>query len=405
MKSPRFDVHPSWIIVLAGVSAAMHVGKLPPALPVLQATLGISLVQAGFLMSTVQMAGMALGLIVGLGADYLGLRRCMLVGLAVLSTASFLGGCTDRIATLLFLRGVEGLGFLLVVMPAPTLIRRTVVAESLGPRLGWWGAYMPLGSAMALLVGPWVLAALHWSFWWWLLGLTSALAWAAVWWFVPESAEETPGVQGHRARYEWLQRLRLTVRSPGPWLVSLCFAAYSAQWMAVIGFLPMVYSQKGLAAGIAGLLTAVVALVNVSGNVVSGRLMQHGWSAVTLLRIGFVCMGLGTVGAFGQWQGEGLAFPLRFASVLVFSAVGGLIPGTLFLMAVRLAPSENTVTTTVGAMQQWSALGQFVGPPLVAWVAAGAGGWQWTWTVTVALCLVGCILAGRIGRGIHTFGR
>lgn len=62
-------LNPSWIIVAAGVSASLHVGKLPPAVPVLQQELGISLVQAGFLLSTVQVAGMALGLVVGLGAD------------------------------------------------------------------------------------------------------------------------------------------------------------------------------------------------------------------------------------------------------------------------------------------------------------------------------------------------
>ncbi|MEY3468736.1 MAG: hypothetical protein RL203_830, partial [Pseudomonadota bacterium] len=39
-----------------------HVGKLPPALPVLQATLDISLVQASFLLSALQIAGMTLGL-------------------------------------------------------------------------------------------------------------------------------------------------------------------------------------------------------------------------------------------------------------------------------------------------------------------------------------------------------
>ena len=48
--------------VLAGVSAALHVGKLPPALPVLREALGVSLVQAGFLLSLVQLAGMTLGL-------------------------------------------------------------------------------------------------------------------------------------------------------------------------------------------------------------------------------------------------------------------------------------------------------------------------------------------------------
>jgi len=61
-------LHPSWVIVLAGVCAALHVGKLPPALPVLQTALDISLVQASFLLSALQIAGMTLGLVVGLTA-------------------------------------------------------------------------------------------------------------------------------------------------------------------------------------------------------------------------------------------------------------------------------------------------------------------------------------------------
>jgi MFS family permease len=78
--------------------------------------------------------------------------------------------------------------------------------------------------------------------------------------------------------------------------------------------------------------------------------------------------------------------------------VGGMIPGTLFTLAVRLAPSPKTVSTTVGWMQQWSATGQFLGPPLVAWVAARVGGWHLTWLVTGACALVGLFLAWQIGR-------
>jgi CP family cyanate transporter-like MFS transporter len=36
------------VIIAAGVSAALHVGKLPPALPELRASLGLSWVEAGF---------------------------------------------------------------------------------------------------------------------------------------------------------------------------------------------------------------------------------------------------------------------------------------------------------------------------------------------------------------------
>jgi sugar phosphate permease len=82
--------------------------------------------------------------------------------------------------------------------------------------------------------------------------------------------------------------------------------------------------------------------------------------------------------------------------VLLFSSLGGLIPGTLFGMAVNLAPDNSTVSTTVGWMQQFSSLGQFLGPPLVAWVAVVMGGWQTTWLVTTACSMVGLLLAWRL---------
>ena len=399
MSKHRFGIHPSWVIVFAGVCAALHVGKLPPALPVLQDALNITLVQAGFLLSAVQVASMTLGLAVGLSADSLGLRRSMLVGLALLSVASIGGGFVADASGLLFLRALEGLGFLLVVMPAPALIRRTVDASQLSGRMGWWGTYMPTGSALALLLGPWVIAGLNWSAWWWLLGAVAALAWVAVWLRVPDVQPLAP--THNAANDAWPKRLALTLQSPSPWLVALTFAVYSSQWLAVVGFLPTVYAELGLAAGTAGLLSACVALANVSGNIMSGRLLQRGWPAQRLLTIGFTCMTLGAVGAYAVWQGEGLPTSLRFVCVVMFSAVGGLIPGTLFSCALRLAPSEGTVSTTVGYMQQLSALGQFAGPPLVAWVAASAGGWQWTWVVTATLSLTGAVLAHFIGRALH----
>jgi CP family cyanate transporter-like MFS transporter len=356
--------------------------------------MGISLVQAGFLLSIVQLAGMSLGLVVGLGADSWGLRRSLLAGLFLLAMASIVGAFATTYPFLLALRAVEGLGFLLVVMPAPALIRRSVPPSLMSARMGWWGSYMPLGSAVGLVLGPWVLAAWSWPVWWCVLGAVSVLAWVSVWRGVPDvRAPAAPSAAPSSAAVAdagWRPRLRLTLRTPGPWLVSIGFAMYSGQWIAVIGFLPTVYAEGGLSATTSGLLTALVAVSNMVGNVASGRLLQRGWAPAQLLRIGYVCMGLCAAAAFAQWNGQPmLPLALRFLSVVLFSAVGGLIPGTLFTTAVHLSPSEGTVSTTVGFMQQWSAAGQFFGPPIVAAVATWAGGWQWTGAVACVLCLVG----------------
>jgi len=139
-----------------------------------------------------------------------------------------------------------------------------------------------------------------------------------------------------------------------------------------------------------------VAATNIIGNLGSGQLMQRGTAPTSLLRLGFVFAALGTFLAFSEVTAE--APGLRIAAVLMFSAVSGVIPGALFTLAVRLAPSEHTVSTTIGWMQQWSAFGQFAGPPLVAWLASQVGNWQWTWTLTGTASLVGILLAFRLSR-------
>ena len=149
-------IDPAALVVLGGIAAALHVGKLPPALPVLRESLGISLVEAGFLLSVVQLAGMALGIAAGLMADSLGLRRTMAGGLLILCFASAAGGWSTSPEALLGLRACEGFGFLLASMPAPALIRHLVEPARLHSMLGWWGAYMPLGTA-AGVYGLWVL--------------------------------------------------------------------------------------------------------------------------------------------------------------------------------------------------------------------------------------------------------
>lgn len=375
---------PALLVVLAGVSAALHIGKLPPAIPVLGQAMGIGLVQAGFLLSIVQLAGMALGLAAGMAADTLGGKRTMTAGLIILSLASLLGGCVDGPAALLALRALEGSGFLLATMPAPALVRRLVEPRRESAMLGLWGAYMPLGTAVALLAGPAFMAWAGWRAWWWALGALS-LAMAVV---LHRSVGSDPPSASASDRGG---RLRRTLSARGPWLVALCFAMYSGQWLAVIGFLPTLYAGMGLPTGWAGPATALAAAVNIAGNVAAGRLLQRGVPARLLLLGGFVAMGAGAFFAFAMPA----AVPpgARYGAVLMFSMLGGMIPATLFSLALKLAPGGDTLSTTVGWVQQWSSFGQFFGPPAVAWVATRSGSWQHSWLVTGACAVAGAILA------------
>jgi MFS family permease len=272
---PRPDdgIGPALAVILGGVAAALHVGKLPPAIATLQLALGLAVVQAGFLVSLMQLAGMVFGLAFGVLADGIGARRSMVLGLTVLAAASALGAAANGVAPLMLLRAAEGFGFLLAVLPAPGLVRRLVAPRRVNAMLGLWGAYMPLATALALLAGPLAIAALGWRGWWWLLtaaSLAMALWLAAAVPAAPGEARPGPaatagtigtaggvhmagmagmagtagmvGTAGHAGAaatpLTWRMRLARTLVARGPRLVALRFWLYSGQWLAVIGFLP-----------------------------------------------------------------------------------------------------------------------------------------------------------------------
>lgn len=388
----------AWLVVAAGGVAALQVGKLPPALPALQAELGLTLVQSGFLLSIVQLAGLSLAVFMGLLADGMGLKRSMVRGLCLLALASGLGGFASSVTALLVLRAIEGLGFLLVALPAPALIRRLVPPAQLPGMLGVWGSYMPTGTALALLLGPLFIPVWGWGAWWWLF---AAVSLAMALWLYRVVPTDPPVPAGRAGQGAWT-RLRLTLSTPGPWLVALTFGMYSGQWLAVVGFLPSIYAAAGVSGALLGVLTALAAAVNMAGNMASGRLLQRGWAPRSTLWLGFGAMALGSTLAFAALT-EGWPW-LRFAGVLLFSGVGGLVPGTLFSLAVRLAPGEQQVATTVGWVQQLSALGQFVGPPTAAALAAHAGGWQLTPLFTVACSMGGALLAALAQRALRRSG-
>ena len=149
------------------------------------------------------------------------------------------------------------------------------------------------------------------------------------------------------------------------------------------------------------MLTALAAAVNMLGNLGAGRLLQRGVAPARLLAAGFGVMALAAAAAFAGDGAAGLPPAGRYAAVLLFSTLGGMIPATLFALAIRVSPGEQTVSTTVGWMQQWSAFGQFAGPPMVAWLAARAGSWQWTWLATGSASLAGLLLAWGLSRRLR----
>ena len=83
----------------------------------------------------------------------------------------------------------------------------------------------------------------------------------------------------------------------------------------------------------------------------------------------------------------------RYGLALVFSAVGGVIPGSCFGAAQNLAESPSKSGPLIGGLIQGAGIGQLIGPPIVAALVEAVGGWSGAVLFIVAGAAVNVTLA------------
>ena len=380
----------AWIVVVvAGITAALHIWKLPAALPRIQEDMGLSLLAAGVLLGIVQVAGMVGGLAVSLLAEVIGERRTLLLGLLFLSAGSIFGALSIGANTLLASRAVEGIGFIVATVVGPGLIRRHAPFRRVNLAVGCWSAYQGTATFVGLIASAYFLQVGTWQAWWWVMAAVSLVPIPLVLRMVPK--DQPAGAGGAKAA---AGRIGITARSPKVWLAGVVFGCYTVQWMAVVGFLPTLYGDSGLSGTHAGVLSAVVGGLNGVGAIITGMLLQRGAPARALLFLSFVLMAAAGLLTFAvDWSPVPGGLAWQVACVGFFSLSGAMIPATMTRMAVDLAPEGGSAPAAMGLMQQIYNVGNFTGPMIVAWLAMSTGGWSSTWWMTSVFAVLGIVLS------------
>ncbi len=357
----------------AGILAAAHYGKAPTALPEIRSQIPISLIVGGWIMSVFSLTGVAFGIAAGTFADRLGAKQLAMLGLGTLSLGSLIGGLANSGEMLLFSRIIEGFGFITVAVSAPILIMRASTLEDLQLSLGIWSTYMPVGMALSMILTPILVAVMGWRALWIVISATTLL-WLFLVWLKTDN--------GNRARpdavqpsHGLLENVLLTIRTPGPWLLSIGFGFYTLQWISLMAWLPsFLVEQRGLSLEMTGLLTALVVAANIPGNLTVGWLLRWGVTRSTTLIISATGLGITVLGIFN----DGFSDLSRFLLCLAFSYFGGMTPGSIVSGAPAVAPTHGQIGTVNGMLVQGSHTGQLLGPPALAALATYTGSWQET---------------------------
>jgi predicted MFS family arabinose efflux permease len=379
-----------------GVLAATALGKVAPAIPLLRADLGLSLGAAGWLVSAITAVAALLGTPAGLWVRRRGGRRALLAGLALLAATGTAGAAAPGPGWMLAARVAEGVGFLLVVVAAPTLLVEMAGRRDQPAVLALWGTCIPVGLAVGAAAGG-VLAPLGWRLW---LAAPGALAIpvaavAAV--LVPSDASPPPGmvgprtppaVGGHAGGGAPRVRRRLRLADLGAAaLLAGGFCAAVVIGGAVLGMLPaFLEEQRRAGVAAAGTATALVAISSVLGSAVAGWLLGRGVGLRALAAAGLL-MPLASwplVSAGGSFGGSVLA-----AAALL--AANGVQVAGVFAAVPRVAAAPDHLAVVNGLVAQLGSTGSLLGPPLFAW-AVGAAGWGVLPPFVAAFTALGVVL-------------
>jgi predicted MFS family arabinose efflux permease len=373
-------------VFAGGLVAGAYMTKVAPALPAMRAELDLTLVEAGFIATTFNVMGMLVGMLAGVVCDRFGHKQLALGGLALLAAGGALGAAAGSFGAVLLARFLEGVGFILFVVSAPTLMTAAAATPRDRARaLGIWSAYMPTGGSIALVAAPWLIAVWGWRGLWDALAVAAAAAALLFARLVP------------RSRPAQLSSLRLVVESltRGNLAMAALFACYVAQWTSIMVWLPtFLVDEHGASTTAAALATALMVAVNAPGNLAGGWLLARGLPRGTLVVAASATAAVCEIGMLAS----SLPGALRYSLVLAFSLCSGVIPASIFAGLPVHAKTPGHIATGNGIALQGSNLGQFFGPIALAWIASRFGGWQATLWALLAFAAAGALCGFAIGQ-------
>ncbi len=344
-------------LILAGVVVALQIGKAAIAVPVLQKELALSLVLASWVIGAYGVLGAIAGLPSGIVASLFTARRTLIAGLIAAGFGSLAGAAVTGGSWLIVTRVIEGSGFLAAVLAIPRLLRAVTAPKDRDTVLAVWGAYMPIGSLIMMVAGPYLITQ-GWQALWIVNGGV-ALVYAALIAFLPLHEDPLP----HAPLETLVPNIREALSAPGPILLALAFGIYTFQYAAMANFLPtLLVDRLGLSISAAGTISAITVAANAVGNVFAGVLLRMGAPIWAIAAFGYCFVGAAGFGVFSENLPVVLIATLASASL----AVTGLIPASIFAAAPRFAASSALLAIVLGLLNQTSNVGNLFGPAAMA---------------------------------------
>jgi MFS family permease len=358
-------------------------------LPLYIQQLGGNEIEIGMVMGLHSGVGIVCQPLIGPWVDVIGRRPFMLGGVGLTVAAALLAALPGGVPLLAVVRALQGIGMSMYFVASFSYVVDIVPAAQRGWALGIYGVSGFVSTAVAPLLGEWVIRTVGFRVLFVLSALLGLLTVGLVWPIreAPRGADAplrlAPGAV--RAALEDVLHRHM--------FVTMFFGLGSG---TVFAFLPTFAEDLGVTT--LSLFYTAYSLSAIGIRVVGGRLIDtHGRRAVIVPSMFVQAAATGVLALLGALVTRASVTPvlptLFLAGLLSGGAHGFLYPGLAAL--VTDTTPEARRAAVVGIFSAMHLAGQTLGAFLFGWVAHAAG-YGAMWAALTACLLVGCMVSLRL---------
>ncbi|KZB69404.1 CynX/NimT family MFS transporter [Thalassospira sp. MCCC 1A02491] len=343
------------IIILygLGLTASMQVGLIGPIAPDLRAGFGLSQAEFGLVASLITAAGALAAIPTGVWAARAGLRKSLVLGGLMMIAGAVIFATANATPLLYAGRLVTSIGYLLIVVGAPSWMAGFDNPKMVAMAMSIWGTFIPVGIAL----GNWISAAMVvWLDW----RLAVAACTVPVLVLLPLLAlmEKPPTATVRKSLGSGVMGV---LKSRSALKVALTFSAFAGATSAALAFMPAMMVDNldiGIApaAGIIG-TTAIVG--NIIGSIGAGVALGRQVAGRRIL-IAFLPMMAAAIATL--FVSTDMAISL--IALVIFNIGQGAVAGTCFALLPAIAKDGLSMPALQGMLAQFAEIFVVIVPPL-----------------------------------------
>jgi len=374
-----------WAAFIVGVTATLVQFSIPPILPILQAKYDTTYAAGALLMALFALTTLLTAVSGGFFVHRFGERAIGIYGILTLIVGVVLNFFAVHFIILLIARIIQGIGFGLVSVAAPSAIGKFIPQEKMSVAMGIWSTWIPLGSLIMFLFAPTIVSTFNISTYWVIIIiilLISVLFYGKI---IPRNSERTNAEEEASTTVEKPSPL-LEVKNGQIWAVALAFASFT---FALFSFNTWASTYLVESANMslvnAALVPSIISFFMIGSNLYGGVLLDRFPGNVFVFVLPPLLLAL----TWPLFLFDSHAV-LYIAAALI-GAVGGVTPTIIFASAPKLAVRPETIGIAMSIVIIGENAGILIGPEVFGFLRDITGGFQMSiWTLFFANLVTMC---------------